>query len=418
MAAQRAILHVDMNNFYASVECLHDPSLRGKPVAVGGSVEARHGIILAKNYEAKEYGVKTGEAMWQARQKCPGLIIVPPHYDRYLRFSCLAREIYEDYTDQVEPFGLDEYWLDVTGSRQAKGEAMKIAEAIRARVKEELGVTVSIGVSYNKVFSKLGSDMKKPDAITLLTPDNYREKAWPLPAEDLLYVGPATKRKLYARNITTIGRVANTDPKLLQSWLGKWGLVLHAFANGQDTSPVKRAGQEHVIKSVGNSTTTPRDVTNPEEARVVFWTLAESVAARLREYRLKGRTVQISLRDNRLYAFERQLTLRQPTNLSGELLEAAMALLKKHYRFEQPLRSIGLRACNLLPEDIPVQLSLFDQDMAARIRQEKLERAIDGLRARFGHGAVLRGVLYAAPDLGMLNPREEHTIHPVGYFGG
>ena len=414
----RAILHVDMNNFYASVECLHNPSLRGKPVAVGGDVEARHGIILAKNYQAKAYGIKTGEALWQARQKCPGLVIVPPHYDRYLRFSRLAREIYDGYTDQVEPFGLDECWLDVTGSRRIRGEATQIAEEIRERVKEELGVTVSIGVSYNKVFAKLGSDIKKPDAVTVLTPENYRERAWPLPAEELLYVGPATKRKLYLRGVTTIGRVANTDPKLLQSWFGKWGLVLYTFANGQDNAPVKRMEQESIIKSVGNSTTTPRDVTTPQEARIVMWTLADSVAARLREYGRKGRTVQISLRNNRLYSFERQMTLRQPTNLSGELLDAAMALLQKHYCFDVPLRSLGLRACNLVPEDMPVQLSFFDGEIEKRIRQEKLEREIDGLRVRFGHEAVLRGVLYADPALGMLNPREDHIIHPVGYFGG
>ena len=414
----RAILHVDMNNFYASVECLHNPSLRGKPVAVGGNAEARHGIILAKNYEAKAYNIKTGEALWQARQKCPGLIIVPPHYEQYLRFSRMARDIYDDYTDQVEPFGLDECWLDVTGSRRVIGEAEHIAEDIRARVKEELGVTVSIGVSYNKVFAKLGSDMKKPDAITLLTPDNYREKAWPLPAEELLYVGPATKRKLYSRGVTTIGRLANTDPKLLQGWFGKWGLVLHAFANGQDSSPVKRARQESVIKSVGNSTTCPRDIANEDEARLVFWTLADSVAARLREYAIKGRTVQISLRDNQLYSFERQLTLSLPTNLSGELLDGALRLLQKHYHWQRPLRSIGLRACNLVPESTPVQLSFFDGDAEERIRQEKLERTIDDLRERFGHQAVLRGVLYTASDLGMLNPREEHVIHPASYFGG
>ena len=414
----RAILHVDMNNFYASVECLHNPSLRGKAVAVGGDVEARHGIILAKNYEAKAFGIKTGETLWQARLKCPSLVIVPPHYDRYLRFSRLAREIYNEYTDQVEPFGLDECWLDVTGSQRIKGEAAQIAEEIRGRVKDELGVTVSIGVSYNKVFSKLGSDMKKPDAITTLTHENYRELAWPLPAEDLLYVGPATKRKLYLRGVTTIGRVANTDPKLLQSWFGKWGLVLYTFANGQDNAPVKRMEQESVIKSVGNSTTTPRDIINEDEARIVFWTLADSVAARLRAYGRKGRTVQISLRDNRLYSFERQMTLRQPTNLSGELLHAAMTLLQKHYRFDVPLRSIGLRACNLVPDDTPVQLSFFDSDLEKRIHQEKLERAIDGLRARFGHQAMLRGILYADPVLGMLNPQEDHIIHPVGYFGG
>lgn len=418
MNAGRAILHVDMNNFYASVECLHDPSLRGRPMAVGGDVQARHGIILAKNYAAKAFGVKTGEALWQARQKCPGLVIVQPHYEQYLRFSRLAREIYERYTEQIEPFGLDECWLDVTGSRPAFGDEVSLANAIREQVREELGVTVSVGVSFNKVFAKLGSDMKKPDAVTVLTPDNFRKRAWPLPANELLYVGPATARKLRQRGVTTIGGVASADPRLLQSWFGKWGLVLYRFANGEDYSPVRRAGQESVIKSVGNSTTAPRDLVSEQDARIVFWTLADSVAARLREYGLKGRTVQISLRDNQLNTIERQMKLREPTNLSNELWNAALALLRRHYQWPRPLRSVGLRACGLAAEDTPVQTSLFDESVNTRLRQEKLERAIDSLRARFGHEAVLRGALYEDPRLGGLNPKEDHIIHPIGFFGG
>jgi len=417
MNVQRSILHADMNNFYASVECLYDPKLRGTPVAVGGSPETRHGIILAKNDIAKACGVKTGEALWQAREKCPDLTVVPPHYDRYLRFSRLARDIYETYTDQVEPFGLDECWLDITGTCRKPQQPLAIAEEIRRRVKEELGVTVSIGVSFNKVFAKLGSDIKKPDAVTELTKDNFRTLVWPLPAETLLYVGPATRRKLYARGVTTIGAIANTDPKLLESWFGKWGTVLYRFANGLDTSPVRHIRQESLIKSIGNSTTTPVDICTPYQARIVFWTLAESVAARLREHGLRGRTVQISLRDSRLCHFERQLTLPRATNLSSDLLEGAMALLERHYNFPYPLRSLGLKACNLCEEDQPVQLSLFEEDYHAILKQETLERTVDQLRSRFGHHAILRGSLYTMPAIGMLNPKQEHTIHPVGYFG-
>ncbi len=415
MDRQRAILHVDMNNFYASVECLYDPALRGKPVAVGGSVEERHGIILAKNQLAKAAGVRTGEALWQARQKCPALIMLPPNYGRYLRFSRLARDIYEDYTDQIEPFGLDECWLDVTGSRAAFGDGVHIAQVIRKRVREELGVTVSVGVSYNKVFAKLGSDMKKPDAVTVLTPENYKERVWPLPAQDLLYVGPATRRKLQRRGITTIGGVARMDPALLQGWLGKWGLVLHRFANGEDHSPVRRMDQRSVIKSVGNSTTTPRDIVNREDARIVFTVLADSVAARLREYGFRAALLQISLRDSGLNSFERQAQLRQPTNLSGELFQGAMALFEDNWQ-GQPLRSVGLRAAMLQAEGAPVQMSLFDGAVERLRREEELERTIDDLRRRFGHRSVLKGALYEDPKLGMINPKGDHTIHPVGFF--
>ena len=412
MAAERAILHVDMNNFYASVECLYDPLLRGRPMAVGGDVEARHGIILAKNYAAKAYDIRTGEALWQAKRKCPELVIVPPHFDLYLHFSRMARALYEQYTDQVEPFGLDECWLDVTGCAP-QGPA-RLADRIRAQVREELGVTVSIGVSYNKVFAKLGSDMKKPDAVTVLDRGNYRERAWPLPAEDLLYVGPATRRKLYRRGLSTIGDVAEAEPEVLHRLFGKWGLVLYQFANGLDASPVRRIGQESLIKSVGNATTAPRDLMDERDARIVFWTLAESVAARLRAYGLKGGTVQITLRDNRLESFERQMRLSQPTNLSSELLDAAMQLLRRNTTFARPLRGVGLRACRLVPEDAPEQLSLFGGEK--RLKAERLEREIDALRYRFGHAAIGRGILLTDPLLGRLNPQEDHVIHPVGYF--
>jgi len=256
---ERVILHSDLNNFYASVECLYNPDLRDKPVAVGGDVEARHGIILAKNYHAKKYGILTGEAIWQAQQKCRDLVVVPPNFKRYMRFSQMARDIYADYTDQCESFGLDECWLDVTGSYRLFGDGKAIADKIRERIKFEMGITASVGVSFNKIFAKLGSDIKKPDATTIISKDNFKDVVWKLPVNELLYVGRATHKKLNRYGIKTIGDLANTELKYLEYWLGKWGCMLWTFANGYDTSPVSNIGAKSLIKSVGNSTTTPRD---------------------------------------------------------------------------------------------------------------------------------------------------------------
>lgn len=410
----RAILHIDMNSCYASIECLHHPEIRHLPVAVGGDVEARHGIILAKNELAKRAGVKTGEALWQAKQKCPDLVIVPPHYQLYLRFSRMARAIYAEYTDLIEPFGLDEAWIDVTGSG-VFGDAVEIAETIRNRVKFELGITVSIGVSFNKIFAKLGSDYKKPDAVTVFGKDDYREKVWPLPVEELLYVGPATTRKLRARCIRTIGDLAQTDPSLLHSWLGKMGYVLHAFANGNDPSPVAPLGEEAIIKSIGNSTTTPRDLTCEEDVNIIFYVLAESVAARMRENGFRAKTVQISLRDTDLFSFERQCKLESPSCLASELHDAGMRLLQDNYRFRKPLRSVGIRGMDLVPIQTAMQLNFFE-DPVRREKRERLEVAVDELRRRFGHAAVSRAVTMCDPSLGTINPKDDHTIHPVGYF--
>lgn len=279
----RHILHVDQNCFYAAVEMQRHPELRDSPLAVCGSQEERHGIVLTANYIAKPFGIKTGMAIWQARQRCPNLVILPPDMDEYIRFSRMAREIYEDYTDQIEPFGLDESWLDVTGSVGLFGDSMAIAREISDRIKFELGITASIGVANNKITAKLGSDYKKPDAITRIEADNYKELAYPLPVEDLLYVGPATSRKLRSIGISTIGRLAECPVDVLVRRLGKMGAVLHTFANGQDTSPVQRSDHIPNIKSVGNSATTPRDLQSEEDVKLMLYLLAESVCARMRE---------------------------------------------------------------------------------------------------------------------------------------
>ena len=412
----RSVLHIDMNACYASIECLYDPSIRNLPVAVGGDVEARHGIILAKHQIAKCFGVKTGEALWQAKQKCPELHIVPPHFDRYLRFSRMAREIYADYTDLVEPLGLDEVWCDVTGTQKLRERGLEaLANEIRERVKFELGITVSVGASWNKIFAKLGSDYKKPDAVTVFTPENYRDKVWPLPAADLLGVGRATERKLALRGIHTRGDIAAAPPSMLRGFLGKWGLILHDFATGYDTSPVARAGDEAVIKSIGNSTTTPRDLCCDEDAGIVYWMLCESVAERMRESGFLCRGVQVHIRDNELASFERQLKLESPTCLASTLHEAAMRLLRENWDWHKPLRSIGVRATDLLPASTPVQCSIFE-DSERQEKRERLERSVDDLRRRFGHYCVGRAVCVSDPTLRNISPKDEHVIHPVGYF--
>ena len=331
-----------------------------------------------------------------------------------MRFSRLAREIYEDSTDLIEPFGLDEAWLDVTGSRSLLGSENEIADEIRMRVKQELGITASVGVSFNKIFAKLGSDMRKPDATTVLTQHNFRDRAWPLPSEDLLYVGPATQRKLYERGLRTIGSIAQADPELLHSWLGKWGLILHIFANGLDASPVRPARQESVVKSVGNSVTTPRDLMDEQDAGIVLFALAESVAARLREYGFKCTTVQVTFRDTELGSFDRQIKLQRATDLSSEIYRTAMQLLRKHYAWRLPLRSLAVRGCNLVSAASPEQLSIFDD--IQRERQKTLEATVDDIRRRFGHAAIQRGVMLSDRALGKLNPKDDNTIHPIGFF--
>ena len=324
----RTILHSDCNCFYASVELLHHPELRGKPVAVGGDPEARHGIVLTADYTAKRYGVKTGMALWQAKQVCPDITFLPPRMDLYLRFSRMAQEIYADYTDKREPYGIDESWLDVTDSATLKGDGFHIAQEISSRMKKEIGITVSVGVSFNKIFAKLGSDYKKPDAITTMYEDEFQRKAWCLPVSDLLYVGNATNKKLYSMGIRTIGDLAESDETLLVRKLGKMGSILWAFANGYDESPVKLENTSAPVKSVGNSTTTPKDMETDEDVKIVLYILAESVAARLRENGFRCRTVEISVRDKELFHFSKQVKLQNASNITKESAEAGYRLYK------------------------------------------------------------------------------------------
>lgn len=412
----RHILHCDMNAFYASVEVQRHPELRGKPVAVCGSQEERHGIVLTANYVAKPRGVKTGMAVWQARQVCPDLVILPPDMAEYIRISRYAREIYEDYTDQVEPFGLDESWLDVTGSVGLYGSPMTIAQEISNRIKTELGITASIGIANNKVTAKLGSDYRKPDAITRIEADNYKGVVYPLPVEDLLYVGPATSRKLRAVGIYTIGHLAECPVEFLERRLGKMGAILHTFANGRDVLPVQRSDHIPNIKSVGNSATTPRDLVSEADVQLMLLLLAESVCTRMRELASRCTVVEIYVRDTELRSYCRQKKLPRPSCSSQELAEVGMSLFHQNYDWARPVRSIGIRGAGLV-EAAEQQLSLYADDQR-RDKWERIDRAVDWLRERYGYMSVRRAMVCMDPLLGRINPYDDHTVHPVGYFGG
>jgi len=411
----RTILHSDINCCYASIELLHHPELRGKPIAVGGDAQSRHGIVLTADQIAKKCGVKTGMALWQARQICPNITFVSPRMDLYLRFSRMAHEIYSEYTDLQQPFGIDESWLDVTASCSIKGDGDSIARQISNRMKQELGITVSIGVSWNKIFAKLGSDYKKPDAITSITKDNYKSLAWKLPASDLLYVGRSTAKKLSSMGVSTIGELANTPSDLLKSQLGKMGLILNAFANGWDDSQVTAEDYHSPIKSIGNSTTTPRDLENDDDVMIVLTILAESVAARLRENGFKCMVVEISIRDNELCSFTRQRKIEHSTNITKEIAAEAYRLFKANYSWKKPIRSLGVRGADLVNGYMPEQLDLF-MSFEEREKQMKVDETVDYIRKRFGFYSIQRGLMYQDRLLSTVNAKEDHTVHPHGYF--
>ena len=409
---ERVIPHSDLNNFYASVELRDNPALRG-PLAVCGDPEARHGIVLAKDYIAKAHGVRTGQAIWEAKQACPGLTVVPPRYDRYLEFSAAAREIYVSYTDQVEPFGLDECWLDVGGSVGLFGPGTHIADEIRARVRQELGLTVSVGVSFNKVFAKLGSDMKKPDATTVITKENYQTLVWSQPVSDLLYVGPATTAKLAKYGIYTIGQLAAMGVNDLYAIMGKVGVMLHRFANGQDNSSVAPYTALPTVKTVGNSTTAPRDLMTDDDVKITLYALCDSVAARLRAQDSLCNTVQIGIRDTGLMWYERQAKLDRPVCNARDIFDAAFGLFQAN-RPPRPVRSLSVRGSGLTPAG-PVQLSMLPDEQRS-LRRTDQERAMDKIRGKYGYQSIRRGVTLLDPSLD-LDAMGDHIIHPIGFLG-
>ncbi|MGI5971699.1 MAG: DNA polymerase Y family protein, partial [Oscillospiraceae bacterium] len=349
---ERVILHSDLNSFYASVEMMLDPSLRGRAVAVCGSTEDRHGIVLAKSELAKKAGIRTGMVNWEAKQRCPELVIIHPKYEQYVKYSNAVRDIYRRYTDLLEPFGMDECWLDVTGSKICGG-GMEIAEEIRKTVYEELGLTVSIGVSFNKVFAKLGSDMKKPDAVTQITRGNFREKVWPLPASELIYVGRSTTKKLAGYGIVTIGDIANTSPDFLRRILGVNGVALWRYASGNDCSRVMPDDYSVPVKSVGHGITCVSDLMNTEEVWRVMLYLSQDIGHRLRLHGLSARGVQITARDNRLGYRQYQAQLKAATQSPMEIARKARELFEGNYAWTLPIRSITVRAINLIPSGAP-----------------------------------------------------------------
>lgn len=396
----RVILHCDMNGFFASVELLDYPELRDKPMAVCGNPENRHGIILAKNEIAKAYGIVTAETLWQAKKKCPDLQTVPPHHDKYKHYSKLINDIYLRYTDMVEPFSVDESWLDVTASRNLFGSGKDIADTLRETVKKELGLTLSAGVSFNKIFAKMGSDYKKPDATTVITRENFREILWPLDIRAMFFVGKATADKLRACGIKTIGELALSDKKAMISLLGKHGGVIHDYANGLDMTSVLRFDEREKIKSVGNGTTFSRNLTDTADIRTAVTGLSDTVASRLRKYKMKAFGVKVDIKDPQLKVISRQTQLDNPTNLTEVIADTAMDIIRKSWRMRDPIRMLTVTAINLCDENQAQQLSLFTEENISTEKGERAERAMDDIRRKFGDNAITFGSIIGN-DIGL-----------------
>ena len=391
LTKNRAILHCDMNGFFASVELLDYPELRDKPMAVCGDPESRHGIILAKNEIAKRYGIVTAETLWQARKKCPDLQTVPPHHKKYQHYSRLINEIYLQYTDMVEPFSVDESWLDVTASQKLFGNGKQIADKIRHQVKKELGLTLSAGVSFNKIFAKMGSDYKKPDATTVITQENYKNILWPLDIRDLFFVGKATADKLQGIGIHTIGQLAESDRHTVTALLGKQGNIIHDYANGLDQTPVSRFDEREDVKSIGNGSTFRRNLEGIQDIRTAVIALSDTVAVRLRQKKKKAFGVKVDIKDPSLKVISRQQQLDNPTNLAENIADTAVSIIEKSWNLRHPIRMLTVTAINLCPEDQAQQLSLFSSENIQNETGEKMERTMDDIRKKFGRNAITFG---------------------------
>ncbi len=389
----RVILHCDCNSFFASVETVLNPDYRDVPMAVCGSEENRHGIVLAKNEKAKRYGIVTAETVYSAKRKCPSLVIAEPHYDEYVKFSKAVNEIYSRYTDLIEPFGIDESWLDVTASERLFGSGKDIAERIREEVKTELGITVSVGVSFNKVFAKLGSDYKKPDAVTVINENNFRSIVYPLPASDLLFVGKKTSEELSRMGIRTIGALAEADEELLKLRFGKLGEMLSSYARGMDSSPVTPTDEKEETKSVGSGYTFKRDLVGKDECRTGIDFLSEDVGKRLRKIGMKCSTVQLTVKDEFLRVIQRQVQIDPPTDISREIAEAALKIYLNEWSELKPVRMLTVTAHNLIPrQEVSEQLSFFEKENSEdREKSRKREETIDIIRQKFGSSSIMSG---------------------------
>ena len=384
--SDRIILHSDCNNFFASVECAQNPLLWEVPLAVAGDRERRQGIILAKNEIAKRYGVKTAEPIWQALKKCPDLVIVPPRYTLYEEYSKRINGIYEEYTDLVEKFSIDESWLDVTGSTKLFGNGKQIADALRERIKKEIGITVSVGVSFNKIFAKMGSDYKKPDATTVISRANYKEIIYPLPVSDLIFVGKSAGQRLYNANIRTVGDLAKADDSFIEKMLGKTGLVLLEYARGEDNSPVMKAGYEREAKSIGKGLTFSRNLVGLSDIRKGLSVLCDYIAAKMREKGFKCTVVTVHIRDEQFKTISRQKHLDKPTYLAKEICDTAEELIIANWSMKKPIRMITVTGSGFVSSDIGGQMSLFE-DIEEK-KEENLERAIDKIRKAYGKDSI------------------------------
>lgn len=377
-------MHCDCNSFFASVECVKNPSLKSVPMAVGGSEEHRHGIILAKNELAKKYNIKTAETIRSAKEKCPELVIVPPRHELYKRYSKRVMDIYKRYTDLVEPFGLDEAWLDVTGSKMLFGDGKTIADTLRREVYEETGLTISVGVSFCKVFAKLGSDYKKPDATTVFM-DGWEKYIYPMDVRALLFVGRKTYEVLERLGIKTIGDLATADERLLIAQLGKAGHQLYIYANGLERESVKSIYDEDEVKSIGNGETFDHDILGEDEIRHSIRTLCESVARRLRKHNVKCTTIQLQIKTPDFRVIQRQKKTEKPTYIAREIQDSAMEIIRDSWDMKRPIRMITITASNLVGEsEINEQISLFDAPDKKREKSELLEKTLDNIQSKFG----------------------------------
>ena len=388
----RVILHCDLNNFYASVECMLNPKLNDYTIAVCGEKEERQGIVLAKNIKAKRYGVSTGEAIWQAKKKCKDLVTVPPHYDEYVRVSEQVRGIYNRYTDLVESFGMDECWLDVTGSEYLFGDGKTIAELIRNEVKREVGVTVSVGVSFNKIFAKLGSDLKKPDAVTIIPRAEYKKIIGKLPASDLLGVGRNTAKVLHAYGVYTIEELANFSVTTIRRLLGKNGEIIWCYANGLDDTPVVRNCEDYLDKTAGHGITLSEDLTADEEVWKVMLELSQEIGHRMYLFKKKATGVAISIKSNNLSSKQWQRKLDLPTQSPFMLAKYAFEMFCESYQWETPIRAVTVRAIGLIEEKRPMQIDMFT-DSGRIVRNEELNKTVEQLRIRYGETIIKQAVL-------------------------
>lgn len=400
---ERTILHCDCNSFFASVETVLNPVYRNVPMAVCGRTEDRHGIVLAKNELAKKFGIQTAETVYSAKKKCPNLVICAPHHDEYSKYSKMVNSIYFEYTDLVEPFGIDESWLDVTASKRIFGTGEEIAETIRQRVKKEIGITVSIGVSFNKAFAKLGSDYKKPDAITVISKENFKEIVFPLPVSDLLFVGKKTNQALAAMGIKTIGDLASTSHELLRLRFGKMGDMLHEYSNGLDSSPVETPTGDGV-KSISNGFTFKHDLVSREECRTGIDFLCDEIGRRLRKKALKCFTVALTIKDIYLRSIQRQRTLANPTDVAREISKVAYQILCEEWTESKPIRMLTVAVSGLVECDSSfVQLNLFnDIDDKSACKGKKREETVDAIRSKFGLLAISTGAILDS-DIGIFD---------------